>query len=254
MSGAWLADPWLARMYRSFSVWLDVATASGEGARVLRPEGVRAAIAPGAPERSFFNSVIYETPEALAAAYPEVAAAYGERGCAWTVWVPEADRDSAALLASAGHRLDARPRAMVMDLDRLTPPDPAGLDWRSGADPRLAGRINDVAYGYEIGTFERAVGTPPETIRLCEARVEGETMCVAGTIDHDGDCSVWLVATLPEARGKGLAGRLLHQALAEARDRGCTTSTLQATKLGRPVYDRLGYSDIGELEMWELRE
>jgi hypothetical protein len=31
------------------------------------------------------------------------------------------------------------------------------------------------------------------------------------------------------------------------------TSTLQATKMGFPVYERIGYRDIGELQMWELR-
>jgi hypothetical protein len=31
------------------------------------------------------------------------------------------------------------------------------------------------------------------------------------------------------------------------------TSTLIATKLGHPVYEKLGYRDVGTLEMWERR-
>ena len=34
-------------------------------------------------------------------------------------------------------------------------------------------------------------------------------------------------------------------------DRGCTTTTLIATRAGAPVYERLGYRDVGHLQMWE---
>jgi hypothetical protein len=42
--------------------------------------------------------------------------------------------------------------------------------------------------------------------------------------------------------------------VAEAGERGRLTTTLVATKLGRPVYDRLGYRDFGALQMWERRK
>jgi predicted acetyltransferase len=71
--------------------------------------------------------------------------------------------------------------------------------------------------------------------------------------DCDGDAGVWLVATLPEARGRGLAGGLLALAMHEARERGCDISTLQATRAGEPVYARLGYEKFGSIGMWEKR-
>ena len=61
------------------------------------------------------------------------------------------------------------------------------------------------------------------------------------------------MATVPAARGRGLATALMAHALADARERGRTTSTLQATDLGRPVYERLGYRSLGEIQMWEKR-
>src|SRR4051794_32091203 len=78
--------------------------------------------------------------------------------------------------------------------------------------------------------------------------------CVLGIDDCDGDAGVMFVATLPEARGRGLAGGLLAVALVEARDRGCDISTLQATKMGEPVYARLGYQRLGAIQMWEKRK
>jgi GNAT superfamily N-acetyltransferase len=72
-------------------------------------------------------------------------------------------------------------------------------------------------------------------------------------LDFDGNACVQFVATHPDARGQGLAIGLMRQALRAARERGCTTTTLESTKLGRPVYERLGYRPLGTLGMWELR-
>jgi GNAT superfamily N-acetyltransferase len=64
---------------------------------------------------------------------------------------------------------------------------------------------------------------------------------------------IW-VATVPEARGRGVSTRLLAHALDAAREAGLETTTLQATKLGVPVYARLGYRDFGAMHMWERRQ
>ena len=57
-----------------------------------------------------------------------------------------------------------------------------------------------------------------------------------------------------EARGRGLATRLLRRALADARARGQASTTLVATAKGAPVYERIGYRSVGRIEMWERRE
>jgi GNAT superfamily N-acetyltransferase len=92
-----------------------------------------------------------------------------------------------------------------------------------------------------------------EDLRLYQARVDGRPACVLGTYDNDTDCEVYFVATLAEHRGRGLARRLLHRALLEARDRGVSTSNLQSTQKGYPVYRRLAYEPICTLQMWERR-
>jgi GNAT superfamily N-acetyltransferase len=246
---------WHERMYRSFAQVLRINAEGNDSAWMLEPDGVVAAVTPSSPERSVFNSVLHESPEALAAALDGLAAAYEEAGIrAWTVWVPESDRASAALLESAGHTLDARPTAMVLDMADLPEPDPADLDWDSEAPIEEVWDVNDLAYGYEPGTFERGIGRPGDgSYRFYRARLDGKTSCVVGTLDFEGDCGVYWVATLPEARGRGLSTRLMHVALAEGRERGCDVSTLQATKLGLPVYKALGYRDVGTIQMWERR-
>jgi predicted acetyltransferase len=56
---------------------------------------------------------------------------------------------------------------------------------------------------------------------------------------------------VPEARGRGVTRKLLGHALADAAERGNTTSTLIATPLGYPVYERAGYRPLERFSMWE---
>jgi GNAT superfamily N-acetyltransferase len=255
VSGETTASGWHAREYRSFGYAFKACAQGSETGRVVERDGLLAVITAGTPDRSVFNSVIYERPEALAETLDELAVTYDEAGVrAWTVWVPDSDTGSARLLEGAGHRLDANPVAMVLELAELAEPELGDLDWDANADADEVGRINDLAYGDETGVFGRGIGRPPPgTFRWYRARLDGDVAAVLGTLDHEGDCGIYWVATLPEARGRGLAGRLLHGALAEARERGCDISTLEATMLGRPVYARLGYREVGTLQMWERR-
>ena len=85
------------------------------------------------------------------------------------------------------------------------------------------------------------------------ARLDGRAAGCLLIIDHDGNADVEMVAVVPEARGHGIAGKLLAHALADAAERGLETSTLLATRLGRPVYERLGYREFGTLHMWERK-
>jgi hypothetical protein len=43
----------------------------------------------------------------------------------------------------------------------------------------------------------------------------------------------------------------MRHALTDARDRGCTTSSLQSSKIGLSVYSHLGYRDVCAIDTWE---
>jgi len=247
----------IARHRHALRSFTRLVGSGAETSRVLEPDGVTAAIVPAIPDRSIVNSVAYMEAGALEAVLDDLAAVYDDAGVrAWTVWVPEDDRDAAALLEASGHHLDATPMAMIADLASLPDPDPDDLDWSAGAAEPVLGRINDLAYGWPEGTFIHAMGRfgAVDGLRLFEARVDGEPACVLGTYDNGDDCELYFVATLPDHRGKGLARRLVHRAVLAAGDRGLTVSSLQATKMGYPIYQRLGYEPICALQMWERRQ
>ena len=234
------------------------------GSRVVELDGVAGAIVPAVPSRSIANSVTYRDADALIASLDELAATYEEAGIeAWTVWAPEFDREAIAGLEAAGHKFDGQPTAMVLDLAAAAPSDLGDLEWDREATWEELGRINDEAYGHAgAGGFAPGLRRFPEglDLRLRRARVDGETTCVMATIDHaptpgaDGpDCGVYFVATREAFRRRGLATRLMWAALGEARERGCATSSLQASAMGEPVYAAMGYEPCFRFHMYERR-
>jgi GNAT superfamily N-acetyltransferase len=235
--------------------WRGVAAASQRG-ELIEGDGLLAAVVPETPSRSFFNSVLYERPSALEGRLDGLAAAYDDAGVrAWTVWSPREHTQAAELLAAAGHAHDAKPRMMV--LEDLGGIEAAGtkLDWSADPDPREFGLILDRGFGIEGEGFCQVA---PEGVEIEDsyaylARHEGEPAATAMVIDRGGDAGIYAIATTPSARGNRLATALLSEALLEARDRGCVTSTLQATKAGFPIYERLGYENFGPIDMWERR-
>jgi len=221
---------------------------------LVRHEGLLAAVVPASPQRSVFNSVYYDDPATLAREVDALKEAYDSHGVrAWTVWVPDEDRESARMLAGRGHLLDAEPRTMALDLADLAAElaAPAGVE-PGPVDARTAAELNDRAYGYGPDGFR--AGLAGETaIRWHAAYEGGEAIGCVGTIAAGDDCCVTGVATPPEHRGRGVASWLLWRALEEARGEGLRSASLQATRAGAPVYERLGFRDFGFLEMWELR-
>jgi GNAT superfamily N-acetyltransferase len=236
----------------------EEAAAFGSGApdsRLIRREGLIAALTPAAPQRSLFNSVFYEDPAALVREYEALAEAYDRAGvCAWTVWVPDEDRETAELLARRGHLLDAAPRAMAMELSATpieVPAAPTGVE-PGPIDALVAAELNDRAYGYGEDGFRAGLGGET-SIRWLGAYAEDEPVGCVGAIEIGDDCCVTGVATPPEHRGRGIASWLRLRALAAASAQGALTASLQATKAGAPIYERLGFEDFGFVEMWELR-
>ena len=247
------ASGWDVRAHGSVVRFLEAIAAGAPGSSLLAESGVVGSVVPSAPDRSVFNSVVHADPLALEDSIERLGTAYREAGVrAWTVWFPEADRRSAELLEGRGHRLDGEPRSMILDLDTI--PGPDELDFVRGVDWTDLCRVNDAAYGLDEGTYASGLGRRPGPgLRGYGARHGGWVAAVLATLLEGEDCGAYLVATLPEARRRGLAGRLLHRALLDARERGCRTSTLLSSPRGAGVYRRLGYQDLGALQMWEHR-
>lgn len=249
---------WYERMLPSMEAfWRGVVSSSRRGS-LVDEEGLLAAIVPETPNRSFLNSVVYRDPDLLAARLEDLAGLYEEAGVnAWTVWTPRSDPATAERLEAAGHHHDSEPRVMVVeDLARIDAPDLEGVEWTRDPDREQFAQVCDDGFEMEGEGFAEMIdgGLEFPGGHLYLAMHDGAPAATAMVIDAGGDAGVFAIATVPEARGRGLAGALTAQAVREARERGCTTSTLQATKSGFPVYERMGYETVEPIDMWERRK
>ena len=129
----------LSSMFDSLRASLRLGAKGATDTYVIELDGVTASVVPAAPDRSVVNSVVYDSPPKLEASLDELAAAYEDAGVrAWTVWVPDRDESVVALLEAAGHKLDASPTAMGMELDQLRDASGPEPEWSGVWDLRTA--------------------------------------------------------------------------------------------------------------------
>jgi GNAT superfamily N-acetyltransferase len=207
-----------------------------------------AAIVPSAPTASIMNVAITHDPGATPPDLAALAERYRAAGVAkWGLWTDARNAAAGAAAGEQGMVLDSTPAAMVANLDEL-PYDAA--EPRRTTDLATVGRVNDRAYGMAEPKLEPVVGGLPASV-LTYASPRHESVALA--YDNGPDTLVWFVATLPEAQRRGLAGALLKRLLLDARERGQATASLQASAAGRPLYARLGFTQVGELHFYEER-
>jgi ribosomal protein S18 acetylase RimI-like enzyme len=244
------------RQRRSQRAFYRAIAGGSPRAELLGIDGVQATLVPVREWFSIFNSVFYDQPDELARAYPELAARYAALGVkAWTVWVPPNDSQAGSILQGRGHVLDSTPMLFAASISSLDIEPKMKLDIDPNATWELVGKINDRAHGvldeWSMAAVFETMNDPESHLHI--ARLNGAPVSALIAREHDGDCYFWFVATAPEAQGRGIASELMRHALRGAVQRGCTTSSLESTKVAEAMYEHLGYKPFGRYEMWEWR-
>ena len=67
----------------------------------------------------------------------------------------------------------------------------------------------------------------------------------------EGVAGIYYVATLPKARNQGIGYAVTLKALQEALGMGYKAGTLQSSKLGEPVYRRMGFVECGKMTAYQ---
>lgn len=78
--------------------------------------------------------------------------------------------------------------------------------------------------------------------------LDGRPVATSSLFLSTGVAGVQFVATLPEARGQGLGGAMSLAPLLEARQMGYRIGILQSSEMGFPVYRRLGFQQVCQVE------
>ncbi len=104
---------------------------------------------------------------------------------------------------------------------------------------------------FEARSGEGAMYRPEllgEDFRVWVGRVDGRPVATAAACIDDTFVGVYAVATIPEARGRGY-GEAVTWAATTCRPE--LSATLQASPMGLPVYERMGYRTVAQFTVWE---
>jgi ribosomal protein S18 acetylase RimI-like enzyme len=219
--------------------------------RTLERGGLVASIVPTAPDSPTLNAAVALDPDKAPEHLQELAHRYRKaRVRRWGMWLDGGASLPAQALTQAGLTGTAASPGMGAALTELR----IGGQEPSHADLATVGRVNDLAYGNFDGRLERTLTPLPNgVLKGYRVDLDGRPASVALALHHDDDCGVSFVATVPKARRQGLATQVMRQALKDAQDEGCTTTTLQATDVGEHLYLNLGYRRLCVMQLWERR-
>ncbi|SDM13566.1 GNAT family N-acetyltransferase [Aliiruegeria lutimaris] len=153
---------------------------------------------------------------------------------------------------------------MLVDLSDLPhPPQIEGMVIATANGPeerREWGRLTIEAFEME-DSLGVAMGACEATIPVehfedqprFTAYLDGEPVAVSSLVITEGLAGVYAVATLPNARKRGLGTAMTLHAMAEGKRRGARMATLQATTMGRPIYEKIGFRKIFDYQNYLQR-
>jgi GNAT superfamily N-acetyltransferase len=196
------------------------------------------------------------TPETADRRIDEVIAWFDERGLpfVWRLGPLETPADLEQRLVARGFIVD--PDEMpgmavsLADLPAIEPPPGATIDtvgdaatFREWLDVMVIGfgmpaDLGDTFFKYA----ELGFGDDLPTIVL--ARIDGRPVATSLGFAAGGGVIIANVATVPEARGRGLGRAVTLAAMEEGKKAGATIAVLQSTKMGHNVYRKLGFEEF----------
>jgi len=187
---------------------------------------------------------------------------FAARGRGFSVWVRGGraeDRDLAAAAEAAGLQL-------VYEMPEMTlPENPEPPELPPGAELCRLTTVEQAPDFWRVATTSYSdIGFPPEVFTgytnhaslLAEnvvaflALLDGEPVGIAMTMVSHGVAGIYWVGSLEQARGKGI-GRAVTTAVTNAGfNLGADIASLQASPMGKPIYEAMGYETAFEYQMF----
>jgi GNAT superfamily N-acetyltransferase len=161
-------------------------------------------------------------------------------------WAPEGWE---AIAAQEGFQLAMNARGMLareLKPPRRPLPDATWKHVEAPETARAIGEIHAEAYAMSFEPYA-CIGEPQYWSGVIHAYIgyEGDrAVTCAAALPAAGTIYVGFVATLPEARGKGLAETAMRKAIADVeKATGKLPLTLHASDAGAPLYRSMGFAD-----------
>jgi ribosomal protein S18 acetylase RimI-like enzyme len=183
-------------------------------------------------------------------------------------WIGPSTRspDLASRLMEFGFTIDEDGPGMAADLQILneSQPSPEGLSIQPAQDDASWWAWSrTMAQGFEIppGRIEFVVNTwhdllsqvNPETTQAYTAWLNGSPVATSLLLLGGGVAGIYAVATVPEARQKGIGAQVTLFPLLQVRRRGYRVGVLQASEMGLSMYKSLGFQECCRITSYVWR-
>lgn len=237
-------------------VALELAGSNADGALIRRAGGV-ALIATGLPVR-VFNQVLVEHGDATTAAVTAAVESTRERGDRFVVSLRRGtdDRFVAVMRRLGLVLLSSDPWMPGMALYPLatdqTGARPTDFEVRQVSDGAgIEDLIRMTAAGFGIpasiarGIFGTTFVERPE-VAAYVGYMRDEPVSTGIGVRTGRTIGVYNVSTITSARRRGYGATMTSRIATDGTAGGCDTATLQASEMGYPIYERLGYRTVVE--------
>jgi GNAT superfamily N-acetyltransferase len=240
----------LTDLNENWAAWLDFMAehvAGGES----RTFGAIRCSSVGAPIPLFNQAFVFEEP--VVDELAQATSWLSERNVPFWVTAPESVAHAVADMAeSAG----LNPTSGTMPGMALAPL--ADLPAEANGDVDIQPVTAASALANVAVVAGDAFGAPPDVARmLAPASMLDDDRCfwfvgyvdgdpaVCGQLLRTADVAgVYTIAVREQFRRRGLGAAISRAALAAGRDSGCSVGVLQASPMGEPVYDRMGFETV----------
>jgi ribosomal protein S18 acetylase RimI-like enzyme len=150
------------------------------------------------------------------------------------------------LLESGYRELKATPGMVLSPIRAPAPPHP-DLEVRRVCSPEELEHFQSTA----IVGFGLPVQAGPifltrqffelPNVELYVGYLDGRPACTSALVASGDVAGIYWVATLERFRGRGLGAAITWEAVRAGMRRGCELASLQASEMGRGVYERMGF-------------
>jgi len=79
----------------------------------------------------------------------------------------------------------------------------------------------------------------------------GKPVAISQLFLAEGVAGLYCVATIPEARKQGIGYAVSLKPLQDAFDMGYRVGTLQSSKMGKPIYSKMGFTECGQMAAYQ---
>lgn len=162
-------------------------------------------------------------------------------------------------LAEAGFVGDADERCMLLDLDDARPPVPSALAFRPVRDEADATRfVRAWGDAFDVPARGRATWLAHHVPMLGEraplrhfvGELEGNPVACGTTFLGRDAVGVYSIGVVPAARRRGFGAAMTWRIVEEGAREGKRRAILGASVEGRGVYAKLGFRDVGGLDVF----